>query len=288
MSNRRKEIVLGLVIPLAVIVGLAFVGRGSDLAILVIAAIAVVPLFASLVAGPAVTGVVALVAVLAASATAASALGKAFSDAIPVLLAVILAAGAAVILSRYRTTRPPRRDDSGPAPSPRPSASDPDTDDVTGRPTREAAARVLGASVSTDPRVVALIDCDALAAMNETYGRQIGDEFLFAVAGRTVYALSSGDTVARWDDDELLVVMASDGSPVVPTLELITDKVNKNPIRTASGLVAATISVGAALWPAGADFDDAVGQARAALASAKAQGPGHLVVGESMQAPRQA
>ena len=110
------------------------------------------------------------------------------------------------------------------------------------------------------------------------YGRDIGDVFLFAVAGRTRWALPERGHVARWDGGTFLLVINGEPAAVAPTLELITDKVNKNPIRCDAGLVPTTVSLGAAVWPDGADFAEAVGRARRALYSAKAQGPGHLVL----------
>ena len=117
-----------------------------------------------------------------------------------------------------------------------------------------------------------------MAAVNDEYGRDIGDVFLFAVAGRTRWALPEQDTVARWDGGTFLLVISGDPAAVRPTLELITDKVNKNPIRCDAGLVPTTVSLGAATWPDGTEFADALGRARRALYAAKAQGPGHLAM----------
>lgn len=283
MRVSPREWIVGLVIPVAVIVILAGIGRGSDSSVAFIALIALVPLITALVAGPLPTGLTAIVAVLAAAVTAAGSFGTDFYDALPVLIGVIVAAGAAVLLSRWRTTRPVKRG-ATPARSSVPRAAattDPDVDPVTGLPTRAAASRTLAATAPTGPRVIALIDCDGLGRLNEQYGEDIGDTFLFAVGGRTSWALADEDTVARWDDDELLFTAQGEPTAVAPTLQLIADKVNQNPIRTDSGLLPMTMSVGAAVWPEGMDVDTAVARARAALASAKAQGPGTLVFDDS-------
>ena len=89
--------------------------------------------------------------------------------------------------------------------------------------------------------------------------------FLFAVAGRTRWALPEQDTVARWDGGTFLLVISGEPEAVAPTLELITDKVNTNPIRCDAGLVPTTVSSGAAAWPDGTDLAEAVGRARRAL-----------------------
>lgn len=280
--SRRSEIILGLVVPLLVIVGLLIVGMSSDQAAVAVAFMAAVPMFAAMFTGAAFTGIVAAATLVAAMVTAASAYGQDFYDAVPVVVGVIVGAGAAVIASQMKAAAAaPRRD---PAPSPGASASssspapEPGTDELTGLPTRSGVAEVLSSARPAGARVVALLDCDAVAAINDQYGRDIGDVFLFAVAGRTRWALPEEDTVARWDGGTFLLVINGEPATVAPTLELITDKVNKNPIRCDAGLVPTTVSLGAAVWADDTDFTDAVGRARRALYSAKAQGPGHLVL----------
>jgi diguanylate cyclase (GGDEF)-like protein len=280
--SRRAEIILGLVAPLLVLVGLLVVGRSSDQAAVCVAFMAAVPMFAAMFTGAALTGVVAAATVVAGMVTSASAYGTDFYDAVPILVGVIVGAGAAVIASQMKAAAAaPGRDPATPIASAPPGSSpaaEPGTDELTGLPTRRGAAEALAAAGPAGPRVVALLDCDSVAAVNDQYGRDIGDVFLFAVAGRTRWALPDEDIVARWDGGTFLLVVNGDPASVEPTLELITDKVNKNPIRCDAGLVPTTVSLGAAAWPEGTDLADAVGRARRALYSAKAQGPGHRVL----------
>lgn len=280
--SRRTEIILGLVVPLLVLAGLLVVGMSSDQAAVAVAFMAAVPMFAAMFTGAAFTGIVAAATLVAAMVTSASAYGKDFYDAVPIVVGVIVGAGAAVIASQMKAAAAaPRRD---PAPSTGGAAgssspvSEPGTDELTGLPTRSGVADTLGGASQAGPRVVALLDCDSVAAINDQYGRDIGDVFLFAVAGRTRWALPEEDTVARWDGGTFLLVIQGEPMTVAPTLELITDKVNKNPIRCDAGLVPTTVSLGATTWPQDTDFAEAVGRARRALYSAKAQGPGHLVL----------
>ncbi len=279
--SRPTEYVLGLAVPLAALVGLLVLGTSSDQAAACVAFMAAVPMFAAMFTGVGLTGIVATATLVAAVATSASAYGQDFYDAVPIVIGVIVGAGAAVIASRMKAATAPRRapaSQQGPSASGPPPASRPGHDELTGLPTRSGAADALRGVTPSGPRVVALLDCDAVAAINDRYGRDIGDVLLFAVAGRTRWALPEQDTVARWDGGTFLLVIHGDPETVRPTLELITDKVNANPIRCDAGLVPATVSVGAAAWSADSDFDDAVDRARRALASAKEQGPGHLVL----------
>ena len=279
--SRRTEYVLGLAVPLVVLVGLLVLGRTSGQAGVCVAFMAAVPMFAALFTRAAFTGIVAAATLVAAVVTSASAYGSDFYDAVPILIGVIVGSGAAVIASQMKAVAAPRRE---PAMSPGTSSSaplpaaEPCTDELTGLPTRRAAVDALDTVGPEGSRIVALLDCDAVSAINDRYGRDIGDVFLFAVAGRTRWALPEDDTVARWDGGTFLLVINGGPETVAPTLELITEKVNRNPIRCDAGLVPTTVSLGAAVWADGADFAEAVSLARRALYAAKAQGPGHLVL----------
>lgn len=281
--SRGAEVLLGLVVPLIVLAGLLAGGQSSGQAAVCVAFMSAVPMFAAMFAGAAVTGIVAAASVVAAMVASASAYGQDFYAAVPILIGVILGAGAAVIASQMKAAGAPRRD---PAPASSTaaertasgSAPEPEVDELTGLPTRSGIAAALNAASPSGPRVVALLDCDAVAAINDRYGRDIGDVFLFAVAGRTRWALPAEDAVARWEGGTFLMVINGEPAAVEPTLGLIADKVNTNPIRCDAGLVPTTVSLGAAPWPEGTDLADAVSRARRALYAAKAQGPGHRVL----------
>ena len=281
MRISRSEAVLGLLVPLVVIVALVVLALGSEQPAVPLAFLAAVPMFSAMFARALVAGIVAAITVVAAAVTAAATFGQDFSDAIGILIGVIVGAGAAVLASQAKAPARPRpvAPSSAPAALGVPGPDEPDVDDLTGLPTRRGALTALAGPNTDGPRVVAVIDCDRLAALNDEYGRAIGDTFLFAVAGRTRYALAEGDMVARWDGEEFVVSISGDLEAVRPTLELITDKVNKNPIRTDAGLIPASMSVGAAPWPPGVSFDDALTAARRALYRAKSEGGACLVVG---------
>ena len=257
-------------------------GANAETPAVAVAFMASAPMLAAMFTRALLTGIVALVTVLAAGVTAAMTYGSDFYDALPVLVGVIAAAGIAVLASQakaapVRAARVDAPSGAG-APSTSGAAPEPDTDALTGLPTRAGVLAVLRGSEPTGPRVLAVIDCDHLATLNDEHGRAIGDTFLFAVAGRTRYALPDGDLVARWDGEEFLVVISGDVDAARPLLELITDKVNKNPIRTDAGLLPQAMSVGAAEWAAGTPFDEALAAARRALYRAKAEGGARLVI----------
>jgi diguanylate cyclase (GGDEF)-like protein len=281
----RVELLLGLVLPLAVLIGLAVLGRRTAEPAVCIAFMAAVPMLAAVVGRALLAGVVALATVVSAAVTAADAYGQQFSDALPVLIGVIVSAAVAVMASQVKAAAGvPRREPAPlavrPATSSAAGPSD-DTDELTGLPARAVVLRACAADDFGGSRVVALIGCDGMSAVNDSHGREVGDVFLFAVAGRTRFALPDEDLVARWDGDEILAVVSGDAATVEPTLRLISDKVNQHPIRTDAGLMPLTISVGAALWAAGTSFEDAVARARRALHLAKSRGPGLLALDRS-------
>jgi diguanylate cyclase (GGDEF)-like protein len=284
----RAEYLTGLVFPILLVIALAIVGMNSATPAVAIAFMASAPMLAAMFTRALLTGIVALVTVLAAGVTAAATYGADFYDALAVLIGVIVAAGIAVLASQAKAApasgRPSAPAAAGAGSAPSGSTQEPDTDDLTGLPTRAGVLPALRSEPVAGPRVLAIIDCDHLAVLNDEHGRAIGDTFLFAVAGRTRYALPEGDVVARWDGEEFLVVIAGDIDSSRPLLELITDKVNKNPIRTDAGLLPQAMSVGAAAWPEGQPFDEALENARRALYRAKAEGGARLVVAEEPSA----
>lgn len=282
MPRTRNEIILGLAVPLLVLALLAVLAARASTPGVPIAFMAAVPMFAAMFTRALFTGIVALASVLVAGFSAAATYGTDFSSAIVVLVGVIIAAAAAVLASQGKPVLPRRAAPAAASAGPlAPSQPDDPVDALTGLPTRAGALPGLRESTETGPRVVAVIDCDHLATLNETHGRAIGDTFIFAVAGRTRWALPEEDLVARWDGEEFVVVAHGDPATTRPLLDLITNKVNKNPIRTDAGLLPQSMSVGAADWRPGESFDQAMERARQALYRAKAEGGARLVVADA-------
>jgi diguanylate cyclase (GGDEF)-like protein len=153
-----------------------------------------------------------------------------------------------------------------------------DVDPMTGLLNRRGAVRNLGARNAGDERVLAFIDCDLFHQINEERGREIGDEFLQAVAGRLRHALPTRDTVARWDSDEFLVAVSAEPKAAMSALERVVGSMNKHPIRTSAGSIEATVSLGAATWAPGQDLEDVISRAGRALSAAKASGRGQVVL----------
>ncbi|BBY64048.1 EAL domain-containing protein [Mycolicibacterium helvum] len=78
---------------------------------------------------------------------------------------------------------------------------------------------------------VLLCDIERFKAVNAQHGHRTGDRLLVEVAGRLREAVSDRDTVARWGDDEFLVITDSvDESALALLAEQITDDLDCTPI----------------------------------------------------------
>ncbi len=78
---------------------------------------------------------------------------------------------------------------------------------------REAAIREL-AEAERDGRAlgVAFVDLDGLKAINDTYGHQVGDRAITAVARHLVSAVRVSDVVGRLGGDEFAILLAAGSS----------------------------------------------------------------------------
>lgn len=151
------------------------------------------------------------------------------------------------------------------------------TDALTGLANARTLSRVLELEVAragrqgTDLSVV-LFDVDRLAAANSAGGPSVGDGILREVAAVLAETVRLVDTVARWGGDEFLLVAPGPAGMIVA--QRVLDTVAGRP---AIGGLAYSVSAGVARFPAdGATPDELVVNATAALATAKATGPGAL------------
>jgi diguanylate cyclase (GGDEF)-like protein len=149
---------------------------------------------------------------------------------------------------------------------------------MTGLLNRRGAIRALGSRNEGDGRVIAFIDCDRFQQVNDEHGRDVGDEFLQAIAGRLRHALPARDTVARWGGDEFLVVVTAEPQAAVAAIERVIDSINGHPIRTSAGSIDTTLSAGAAPWQVGQVLEEAIAGAGRALRTAKEAGGGQVVL----------
>jgi diguanylate cyclase (GGDEF)-like protein len=156
-------------------------------------------------------------------------------------------------------------------------------DSLTGLPNRrflgESFARMLAEQRKGPGRVAVLfIDLDGFKSVNDTYGHEVGDRLMQAVAERLQTAVKPEDAVVRYGGDEFVLVVTD--VPTAPIAERIAARVIKvieMPFELGSDRIQISASIGVALAEANCEEpNDVVRDADAAMYQAKAHGPGAL------------
>jgi len=118
------------------------------------------------------------------------------------------------------------------------------------------------------------IDVDNFKNINDSFGHQVGDQFLQAVAGRLTACLRKEDTVARLGGDEFTVIL--EDTHHAQDAVIVAQKIFKalsEPFSLQGQEVFATASMGIALYPQDADNPvDLAKNADTAMYRAKEQG----------------
>lgn len=130
------------------------------------------------------------------------------------------------------------------------------------------------------PLMVLMLDLDYFKKINDQYGHAVGDsvlqKFVHAVAG----VLRESDLIGRLGGEEFAVLLPNTSLEGGCALaQRIIDSVRANPVLTASGSIAYTVSVGAGCLSAETSFSDLLAVADAALYRAKNSGRDRLEVG---------
>lgn len=160
-------------------------------------------------------------------------------------------------------------------------------DALTGLPNRTLFQQTVTSTIEGAARRGAkmglvLIDLDHFKDVNETLGHTAGDAMLRAVSERLSRAYRKTDMVARLGGDEFAVILPNIHGPA--DLMLPARKVMdllRQPLEFEGRSLSVTPSVGAALYPDGADDgDQLLKNAEIALFQAKAAGRNRIVVYE--------
>jgi len=153
-------------------------------------------------------------------------------------------------------------------------------DALTGLPNRVLLADRLHQAMEQLQRrehcvALAYIDMDGFKIVNDTYGREFGDEFLQALTTRMQQVLRRGDTIARLGADEFAVVVhdLKNELACVPTIVRLLNAVSE-PVLIRDVVLQISACIGVAYYAQGQDLnaDQLVRQAGHAMYQAKLLG----------------
>ncbi len=151
------------------------------------------------------------------------------------------------------------------------------TDPLTGLANTRTLGRVLELELARAARQggevsIALIDVDGLTAVNEAAGHEAGDDILRSVASVLAESVRLVDTVARYGGDEFVLI--APGAAGMTVARRVIDGVAGLAEQQGRRI---SVSVGLARFPSdGASSEELLASATAALAAARAEGPGTL------------
>lgn len=126
------------------------------------------------------------------------------------------------------------------------------------------------------PFSVLIIDIDDFKKVNDTYGHQIGDEVLKAVAKSLTNNLRSTDIASRWGGEEFLVLLQNtDLDSAIGVAERIRRDIERLKILNVSRV---TVSIGVASYRKGESIESLITRADDAMYEAKASGKNNVKV----------
>jgi diguanylate cyclase (GGDEF)-like protein len=144
---------------------------------------------------------------------------------------------------------------------------------------REEIEREHGRSTRAwDSYAILRLDIDGMGAVNDDFGRPVGDQILERVAGRLKTCLREYDVLARLEGDEFGVLLPGADELAARAVAkrffstLDVDELNLDEQRRV------TVSMGCALWvpPSGESVTHILQRAGIALVEARSWGPGQL------------
>jgi diguanylate cyclase (GGDEF)-like protein len=159
---------------------------------------------------------------------------------------------------------------------------------LTGLATRRALEAVTrtelaDASEPSPGTALLLIDVDRFKEVNDAHGHPVGDQVLVHIATLLRGVVRREDTVARFGGDELAVLLSGvDRSVAVRLAESLRRVIDENPMRTPTGQISLTVSIGVAhTAPGAAHLDELYRSADAGLYQAKRDGRDRVVDGSA-------
>lgn len=153
-----------------------------------------------------------------------------------------------------------------------------DHDELTGQLNRIRLTEALGAVLARAERTresccFMMVAVDNMATINDSFGFDVGDEVIAAVAHIIRSRLRGGDSIGRYSSNKFGIILNDCGSGAMRiTAERFVKTVRETTIRTSACQLSATISIGGVLLSEqGSNVPMVLGHALQALDKAKAQ-----------------
>ncbi|MBM3343066.1 MAG: GGDEF domain-containing protein [Betaproteobacteria bacterium] len=162
-----------------------------------------------------------------------------------------------------------------------------ETDDLTGILNRRAFLSSSAHTVNLSQRYgrdfsIIMMDSDSLKAVNDANGHEAGDELLKAMVMHAQQELRRPDLLARYGGDEFVLLLPdtnAEGARL--TAERIRERIESMPLAVGNKRVDITASMGVASYPEhGADYEQVLEAADAALYASKSRGKNRVTVAQ--------
>ncbi|MEA2171107.1 MAG: hypothetical protein QOF76_4407 [Solirubrobacteraceae bacterium] len=129
-----------------------------------------------------------------------------------------------------------------------------DRDPLTGVTNRRRFDEILTVALASACRyretsALLFVDLDRFKSINDTHGHRVGDQVLCAVASALQFRVRANDTIGRYGGDEFVVLLDRVDAVTVEALrQELAGVIAALEIRTASGVVRPTASIGSAVF----------------------------------------
>lgn len=156
-------------------------------------------------------------------------------------------------------------------------------DGLTGLFNRRALFRQLRTELARArrhgrPLAALLVDLDRFKRINDRYGHPAGDDALRQLAHILAHECRTEDLLGRYGGEEFMVVATdTDADGGERMAERIREAVAAQPIATAAGDIAMTVSIGVTSWRPEEPLEDLLARTDAALLQAKEAGRNRVI-----------
>ena len=130
---------------------------------------------------------------------------------------------------------------------------------------------------------VLMIDIDLFKRVNDTYGHQVGDQAIQAMAATCKQLMRPTDIVARYGGEEFIITLThTEGPGAVKVAERLRQAVSEITLATDHGTLSFTISIGVGTYVKTNRLEQIIGAADEALYAAKKGGRNRVCAGSDL------